>query len=217
MEDSQAHEQLVGFLDILGTKALVADGRFDNCLALDFANAACLAARAHPKIRMHVYSDSVVLSAAKDDFVQFLDAIQEMFLNWYSDRIMVRGAIAFGEMVWVDFSEDKKFFKNISNVTFSRFYGKALVEAVGLEKDSGPGMVCFLTERAVDILEEYAGQRILSKEGGPCLFNWVPQEKHQIVKVYCDSFLATTGISPERRRHLEATMKFLELPPPGRG
>jgi hypothetical protein len=53
---------LVGFFDILGTKAAVRKGQFDDYCAFDFANPVGLAARKYPFARFAVFSDSAIIS-----------------------------------------------------------------------------------------------------------------------------------------------------------
>src|ERR1700675_538946 len=93
---------LVAFLDILGTTEMVSKNQFTDLVSLDFANPVGVAARFCPNLRFAVFSDSVIISSISRDAEQFLKALAFLYGQWFADYILVRGAVARGEVRWVD-------------------------------------------------------------------------------------------------------------------
>ncbi len=154
-------ESIVAFLDILGTKDMVKRDQFSDLLILDFVNVVCLAARMNPKLRFAAFSDSVIISAKKNNIVEFVSALSFIYSNWFGDEIFVRGGIALGEIRWVYQKHTDKLFLNLPNLMYTRVYGKALIDAHEIEHKSGPGAICFVTERASIFLKKINTNYIL--------------------------------------------------------
>lgn len=201
-------KQLVGYFDILGTSKQVLHRNFSDGDILDFTNPVGLVARKYPYFKFAVFSDCVILSCKSTQVNEFIDVVRELYLSWSADHIFVRSGIALGEIRWVDFSLDNKLFKILSNFACARVYGEALVEAVELEKKSGPGMLCFTSEDAVALIKKTAPEAIFQTLV-PVL-NWIPSEKvDQMVKIF-RYLVDCKTTSKDKRRHFLATLSFLE-------
>src|SRR5207248_2831494 len=92
-------DQYVAFLDVLGTTELVNRGEFNDWRSLDFANPVGVVAGRFPNMRFAVFSDSVVVSCPEDQPRDLLRALCFIYGQWYSDYILVRGGLTFGE-IW---------------------------------------------------------------------------------------------------------------------
>lgn len=171
---------MLHFFDILGTKDKIGNREFDDFTCLDFANPAALAARQYPKIRIAIFSDSVICSASQNDVDEFLNAIDFMYSNWYGDKIFVRGGISYGDLRWIDIHESEKPFLQPSNCSIARVYGHALIEAINVEKSSGPGAVPFLSDEASCNLEKCCSERILKSSMDILIFSSIDKIKQII-------------------------------------
>ena len=166
-------ESLVAFLDILGTKDLVKNDQFSELHILDFVNPVGIAANDHPNLRFAVLSDSVIISAECNYVDEFIEALAFIYPNWFGDGINVRGGIAVGDIEWVDQPHTDKWFRNLNNLMYARVYGKALIEAYEVEQKSGPGAICFVNEKASDLIYKINSNYIL--EGATNALIWADE------------------------------------------
>lgn len=127
------------------------NGQFDQFHVLDFVNPAGIAALENPDLRFAAFSDSIVVSADEHLAERFVATLGSLFRSWFSDFVFVRGGVALGEIEWVDGTDDVDF-RALRNFQYARVFGRALAEAVDVEKSSGPGAVCFLSEGAASSL-----------------------------------------------------------------
>ncbi len=202
MNKKSGNSQLVGYFDILGTKEKVLKGQFSDAHICDFVNSAGIMAKEHPKIKVAAFSDSVVISCADKYVREFVKTIRELYLNWWGDHIFVRGGVALGEIRWVNGYNFR-----IPNFTCARVYGAALVKAVELAEESGPGILCFVDEEAAIVINR-AVPGIVLPSLTPIL-NWIPVEKiEQLTRTV--EFLSERTRSELARRHLVATLRFLK-------
>lgn len=200
-------EKLVAYFDILGVSEKVLNGEFSDAHIRDFAGIVGAMANEHPDFRFAVFSDSVVLSCEKVLVKEFIEVIRELYLNWCGDYLFVRGGIALGEIKWVDSLSDKKF-SNLSNLAYARVYGSAFVEAVKLEEKSGPGVLCFASEKAAELIKKSVPYAIFQTIIP--ILNWIPPEKvSQMLQIFRDE-VNSKKTSKEERRHFLATLHFLE-------
>jgi hypothetical protein len=89
---------------------------------------------------------------------------------------------------------------------FARVYGKALIEAYELEKKSGPGAICYMSEKASKFLKGKNENYIL--EGLTDMLIWTDKNR---VEAYCRIFYSKNfkeGLEPDERRHLLATKRY---------
>jgi hypothetical protein len=202
-------EALVAFLDVLGTSAMVRDGQFGRITAYDFVNAAGLAARFLPSIRVAAFSDSVVISANVHAARDFLAALAFVHRNWFSDAILVRGGISFGEIDWVhDEPALESIFTSVPNFLYARVYGRALVDAHRLEQRSGPGALCTLSHRAALVLSEVDPAAVL--DGPSRYLVWSDPRGVGWFTSFFRHGLRDTSPDSEASRHIHATAWYFE-------
>jgi hypothetical protein len=199
-------ERLVGYFDILGTKARVRQGRFDDLEISDFANPPELIAKQFPSFRLAAFSDSVLLSAPPGSALDFLRAINFMTKNWSADLVFVRGGVALGEIIWLDSMPHER---DLPNFTCARVYGKALVEAVTLERTSGPGVATFVSNSASDLMEANVPGSILYAQSN-VLVSLTQQEISIWKRFYTDWSKRIEG-EVEISTHLSATIRLLGM------
>lgn len=199
---------LVGFFDILGTSEMVKGDIFSDSHILDFSNAVGLAALDHPAFRFAVFSDTVIISCNANRVSEFISVVKEMHSHWFADYIFVRGGIALGEIQWVDCDVDKQVFSKLPNFSHARVYGKALIEAYNLERQSGPGMLCFVSENAANLFSKAVPGSIFSSLSH--ILVWMPPEKLDKLRKIFKSLTEGKGISIEAQRHFLTTNRFLE-------
>ncbi len=198
---------LVAFLDILGTKEqILADEFLPDAGSLDFANAVGLTAYLAPKLHFAVFSDSVIVSSEENDAEVFVKALGHIYANWYGDLILVRGGIAAGEIDWVEDIRNDPFFRKLRNFMYARVYGRAVVEAHQLEQRSGPGAVCFLSEKASKALSNVHQNAVL--EGPVDCLAWATERIARTVRDYMELGASREIKETERRRHLLATKHY---------
>ncbi len=200
-------KHFVGFLDILGTKDMVARGQFSDLHALDFSGAVVVAAAKFSKARFAVFSDCIVFSLPTDHLLDLPALLSTLFENWISDGMLVRGGLAVGEIRWVDYEIDHEF-AQLKNLSFARVYGQALSEAVEIEKSSGPGALVFASDEATELLVQAipdGGLRLSSN-----VLRWFKWEN-------LDAWIGTMDIylehseSSQAKRHIQATRRSLTL------
>jgi hypothetical protein len=199
---------LVAFFDILGTKEMVARGQFQNAHALDFANPVGIVALQYPNMRFAAFSDSVVAYCDNKDAKQFLTVMNMLMGNWFSDWIFVRGGIAAGEINWVDVDLDKVF-QRAKNFAYARVYGSALVESSQLQEKSGPGMLCFVSDRASKILDEAVANVIVS--GPTNVLAWATEREVSYLLRSFRNIAESQAESQEFQRHVRATQHYFSL------
>jgi hypothetical protein len=130
-----------------------------------------------------------------------------LFGNWFYESILARRGVAFGDIDWVDQPSIDQHFKTLTNFRFARVYGGGLVEAVELERNSGPGAVCFLSQGAAEQIAAVSPQYVLS--GLTPMLVWVDQPGATAFQ----HLLASTSASEKlemRKRHVAATLSFLK-------
>ncbi|MDL1970719.1 MAG: hypothetical protein LWW94_07060 [Candidatus Desulfofervidaceae bacterium] len=198
---------LVAFLDILGSTEMVKKEKFTDIQILDFANAVGIMAKFNLKVRFAVFSDSVIISCSEDLIRNFVSVLSFLYSQWFSDHIFVRGGIAIGDIRWVEHPPSDELFQSLSNFTYSRVYGKALVEAYKIEQKSGPGAICFVSEDASSLFRK-TNNYIL--DGLTNMLIWTHKEG---VEHWCKmfNFLLKNEIEDmELRRHLLATLRYFQ-------
>lgn len=141
---------LVAFLDMLGNQESIRSGRFHPADTLEFANPVGIAAMRNPEMQFAVFSDSVVVSAPADAVDRFVAVVAHLLGNWFCESILARGGVALGEIEWIAQSSIDGHFRALTNFHYARVYGRALVEAVELERSSGPRAICFLSPSAAE-------------------------------------------------------------------
>lgn len=196
-------ESFVAFLDILGTKDLVMKDKFSDAHILDFVNPVGLAAKYNQNLRFAVLSDSVIISAESNYADKFIEALASIYPHWFADGIYVRGGIAVGEIEWVDQPHTDKWFRNLDNFMYARVYGKALIEAYEIEQKSGPGAICFINEKAFNILREINSNYVL--DGKTCTLIWADEREIDYLCKSLKWMLENLDLYIEMRRHIIAT------------
>ena len=198
---------LVGFFDILGTSEMVTQGSFSEYFSFDFVNPVGLAAMRYPEFKFAVFSDNAVISCDASRASEFVFLITELHMSWFADHIFVRGGVALGDIQWVEFDIDKKF-NGLSNFSFSRVYGEALIEAYNSERRSGPGALCFVSEDAAAFLKKKVPGSIFSTLSH--ILVWMPTEKlDHLIGVFKD-LSEKKEKSIEAQRHFLATVRLLK-------
>jgi hypothetical protein len=177
--------QIVAFLDILGTSTRVRAGEFDDSEILDFVNPVCLLAGFVPSLRCGVFSDSVTVSTAEDSIESMLVGLSYLFRCWISDGIFVRGGVATGEIVWVDMGKMDKGWRRLENLAFARVYGNGLLNAQEIEKGSGPGAVCFLSPGVSGLISRFNANLVL--RGPVDVLAWGPRRTNQWAQHICSN------------------------------
>jgi hypothetical protein len=200
---------IVAFFDILGTKDLVTRGRFLDMHSLDFANPVGIMALRYPKMRFAAFSDSVVMSCDCEDANEFLTALNMLLANWFADFIFVRGGVTLGEIRWVDQPYIDKMFTAAKNFAYARVYGSALVEATQLQEKSGPGMVCFVSDTASQVLESIAPSVVL--RGPTNVLAWPTMREVSRLRKTFEMLLKNRSDHVEFVRHARATQHYLML------
>lgn len=199
---------LVGFFDILGSKAAISSGRFSDLTTLDFAGPASLAAMLFPAIRVSIFSDFVIVSAEAGNYPDFLKAVSLMYGQWWADFILVRGGIAEGEIRWVDHEPIDAEFRLCRNLSCSRVYGDGLVLAYEAEQRSGPGAIPYLTEIAADLLSEVEENSVL--QGVTPMFCWASEKRAELMLKYASLNSDHEAQQGNGRRHALATKSYWE-------
>ena len=199
-------EHLVAFFDILGTQELVKQDRFSAFDILDFINPVGVAARFNPEFRFAAFSDSVVISADDSHIDRFVAVLCFLVSSWFADFVFARGGVALGEVSWVDQPSIDRSFR-LPNFQYCRIYGKALVEARELERASGPGAICFLSEVAAHQLD--AASRSYVLPGLTPMLAW-PDKREALHLQRTFSEMLKKEASPLTRRHLRATSRFFD-------
>lgn len=201
--------QLVAFLDILGTKELVNSGKFSDFHIFDFVNPVGLAAKQIPTVRFAAFSDSVIISAPQEEYKNFVSALSYCYSQWCADHIWVRGGISLGDVRWLDDQASDDLFRGVSNFAYARIYGQALVSAYQTEGASGPGCICFIDEKASDFLSSCSDLFVLKKHLTDSLV-WARQpEADHFLRVFKLLQNSAKPNSPYRRQ-LCATIKYFE-------
>ena len=198
---------LVAFLDMLGTKESTRAGTFHRVDTLEFANAVGLAAMSNPEMQFAAFSDSVVVSAPAEVAERFVAVLAFLLGNWFCEFILARGGIALGEIEWVDQPSIDGHFRVLTNFRYARVYGGALVEAVELERASGPGAVCFLSQSAARHLAAVSPDYVLP--GLTPMLVWADQRVAGFLTDFLKHMLLGEK-SMARSRHVSATLSFIE-------
>jgi hypothetical protein len=197
---------LVGFFDILGTGERVMSERFSDIDALEFVNAIGIAARFTPTVRFAVFSDSLIVSAELTEVRPLLRAINFMYGNWFGELVRVRGAISCGDIRWVTDAVSDGLFRGCPNLTYARVYGKGLVIAYDLERSSGPGAICFLTEGAAELFRGVETNSVL--DGLTPMLCWATESQAKMLEGYATNHLEQTEKESGERRHAAATKHY---------
>jgi len=143
---------LVAFLDILGTQERIKRETFGAVHSLEFSNVVGAAAMKNPDFGFAVFSDATVISAPEDKADRLVAKVSFLFSNWLCEDLLVRGGLALGEIIWLNEPSVDADFSRLPNFRYARVYGKAFSEAVEIERSSGPGSVCYLSQAVADRL-----------------------------------------------------------------
>ena len=200
-------QRLVAFLDMLGTQESVRSGRFHSVDTLEFANPVGFAAMSCPEMQFAVFSDSVVVSAPIDHVDRFIGVLASFLGNWFYESILARGGIAVGEIQWVEQPSIDGHFRALRNFHYARVYGSALVEAINLERSSGPGAICFLSAAAAKHIAAVSSVYVLP--GLTPMLAWADKSTSDAFIDLLTRVLAGEE-SSARYRHVAATLSFLE-------
>lgn len=200
-------KQFVAYLDILGTKELVSRDEFSDSHAFDFSGAVAVAALRFRSARFAAFSDCVIFSVPANSPNDIISILCHLFENWLSDGIFVRGGISVGDIRWIDYQSDREF-RGLKNLSFARVYGKALSEAVDIERSSGPGILPFASDAVADRLSNRTEDSVLRLSSNILRsFEWAN----------LDAWIRTMDIylkyaeSVQARRHIRATKRVLEI------
>jgi len=113
-----------------------------------------------------------------------------------------------GEIQWLGDDVVDNFLHPVTNFLYARVYGKGLLEAYLLEKNSGPGALCHVSESAASVLAAALPECIY--RGPSNLFVW---PGNRGVEWHHDHFTRLVRNrdpdSPEGR-HLNATLWFFD-------
>ena len=199
-------DSLVAFLDILGTKEMVNSGRFSDMTALDFVNVVGVAAIRKENIRFAIFSDSVIISCEKEFVHDFMITIQFIYGQWFSDHIFVRGGIDLGEINWVGYPTTDNRFDELRNLSYARVYGKALIGAYEIERSSGPGAICYVSEDASKLLYQANNNYIL--DGITDMLVWADKRLIDGLYKLFDFLMKDDKLSKKAERHIRATFNY---------
>lgn len=208
LQPESTGDQLVGYFDILGTKDRVQKEQFDDLEALDFAAPPRTVARVFKSFRLAAFSDSVILSAPSNRALDFLRAINFLMCNWAGDLVFVRGGVALGKIVWVDSTHPKEAIP-LSNFSCARVYGKALVEAVTIERSSGPGIATFVSDSAADLFENEIPGSILRGHSNILVF--LNRKEMDAWKGFYQDWAKRKQWATSANLHFLATIRLLTL------
>lgn len=178
-------DQIVAFLDILGTSSRVRANEFDDCEILDFVNPVCLLAMHIPSLQCCVFSDSVVISAVEDNIESMLVGLSFLFRCWISDCVFVRGGLATGEIIWLGMGSMDEEWRKLKNLAFARVYGCGLLNAQEIERGSGPGAVCFLSPKTSALVADFDASLVL--HGPVDVLVWAPRRTNQFTQHLCSN------------------------------
>ena len=199
-------DSLVAFLDILGTKAMVNQGRFTDMRALDFTNVVGVASKSKPNMHFAVFSDSVIVSCNKEFVHDFILTLQFIYGHWFSDHIFVRGGIDLGEINWVDYPITDNSFNQLENLSYARVYGKALIGAYDIEQKSGPGAICYVSEEASKLLLQANENYII--HGITDMLVWADERLTDGLYRTFDLLMKKDNLDKKTQRHIKATYKY---------
>ncbi len=199
--------QMVAFIDILGTKKLTMTGVFNDYRSIQFSNPVAYIAAEHSELQCAVFSDSVILSTNEENYAELLKALAYLYNMWIHGWVLARGAISFGEIVWVAQEHDEAV-KPLPNYSCARVYGRALVEAVEHEKKCGPGAVAFLTDSATAFLAKRHPSYVLS--GAVNVLSLYSKTFLNALMPVVDSWIEEWSDDPESIRQLRATKHYFE-------
>jgi hypothetical protein len=197
---------LVAFFDILGTRENVMSERFSDIDIVEFVNPIALAAGFTPTVRFAVISDCLIISAKPSEIQSLLRAINFMYSNWFSELVYVRGAIAYGDIRWVDDPHVDKVFQRYRNLIYARIYGKGLVAAYEFEQHSGPGAICFLTNSAANLFRKEEPNSVL--DNGVPMLCWATEQEAKKAEGYVNLLLARADKDTREWRQLGATKQY---------
>ncbi len=199
---------IVAFADILGTTKKVEEGSFSELELLDFVNPVGVAALHNKEMYFAVFSDSVIISCLESKTENFVSVMSFLYSQWFSDSILVRCGVSVGEINWIDDNTDPLFHK-LSNLSYARVYGTALIKAYHIEQRSGPGGICYLDEVASDTLIRVNPNYVL--EGATDSLVWTKDSEE------VDYWIAVFNMQMERerensgcRRHIKATLDYFQ-------
>jgi hypothetical protein len=198
---------LVAFIDMLGAQESVRSGRFHRWDTIEFANPVGIAANSNPDMQFAVFSDSVVISSPLPVVDRFVAVISYLLGNWFCESILARGGVAIGEIDWVDHPVVDEHFRALTNFRYARVYGSALVEAVELERSSGPGAICFLSQAAAQHIASASADYVLS--GLTPMLVWADEHGANFLHHLLSGVLAREK-QGTKYRHLAATVNFFE-------
>ncbi len=204
-DSSRPH--LVAFLDILGSTELTRSGQFGS-YPFDFVNAAGAACMFIPRIRGAAFSDSVLLSCQGNYPLDFISALAFVHRNWFADAILVRGGVVLGEIEWLGHDAADHFFDNLKNFLYARVYGNGLVEAQLLEKKSGPGALCHVSQSAASVLAAALPACIF--RGPSNLFVWPGNRGVEWHHSHFTRLVSNRDPDSPEGRHLGATLWFFD-------
>lgn len=193
--------QLVLFLDVLGTK-----NQINSMVPLDsstFVNPIIFAAESYPSIHFAVFSDCVIISCSLEEQKCCVSVLGFLYNIWIGDGMLVRGGLSFGEIRWINDHSVDKIAKKLNNISFSRVYGKALVNAHNIEGKSGPGAMCFIDRYGSNVLD-----KIYVLEGPTdCLICAEESGVKGTIDI-CRYYLKEPDIGEDEYKHWKATLNY---------
>ncbi|HFD31421.1 MAG TPA: hypothetical protein ENJ28_01730 [Gammaproteobacteria bacterium] len=199
-------DYFIAFADILGTTDRVNRGIFDDIEILDFANPVGIIAEFNTNIQFSVFSDSVFIAAPKDEVDNFVSIISFLYSQWFSDAILVRSGISYGELRFVEHGVADEIFKKLSNLSYSRVYGKGLIAAHSVESKSGPGALCYVDEIASGLLKSKNSNYIL--EGSVDTLVWADARGIEYWSHIFEKRVKQNGLHLTEKRHYYATADY---------
>lgn len=201
-------ENIVSFFDILGTSSMVMKGDFSDLHTLDFANPVGIVAAFNAEMRFSVFSDSVIISSPIDKIFEFVSVVSFLFSNWFADGIFVRGGISSGEINWVDDNVTDNIFNQYKNLSYSRIYGQALINAHNVEQKSGAGAICFVDQYASQSIKLIDRKYII--EGYSDMLVWTDKKKTLDLLHFTENFLNKKSDDILAQRQFKATYYYFK-------
>lgn len=172
----------------------------------DFTNIIGVAAQKNPNLRFAVFSDCVIISCNQELVYDFILTLQLIHSHWFADHIFVRGGIDIGEINWVDYPVIDKGFDHLINFSYARVYGNALVGAYEIERNSGPGPICYVSEEASKLLRQANENYII--DGITDMLIWADKRLIDGLHRTFEFLLDRNNFNENAKRHIIAAYKY---------
>ena len=214
----QTQKRFICFLDILGFSQMVRDT--ENLLEFSkkyqeiFENSEVQSFRKDLRIELRVFSDSLVFGVCKEKMPTDLELLN--IVNFSSQlltisilkRFPIRGAIAYGEMVWADeVVVGRPIVEAAETEKVQEWIGIALCPSVTQELFFNPKLNKKITKLVVDYeVPVKEGKFVKGRAVLPRLGGYSTDQLQQALMEQC-----IASFSPDVQRKYSNTLKFLEL------